>query len=68
MDAWWAKEGAGLKKLNNLRVLAIDEDQSSALAVLAERGMQLQCTIQESQSWWNASERTVLIEPRVLVG
>ena len=68
MDAWWAKEGAGMKKLNNLRVLAIDEDQSSALAVLAERGMQLQCTIQESQAWWNGSDTTLLIEPRVLAG
>jgi uncharacterized protein YaeQ len=68
MDAWWTREGAALAKLNNLRVLAIAEDQSTALAALAERGMQLQCTIQESQSWWNASERTVLIEPRVLVG
>lgn len=68
MDAWWAKEGGSLKKLANLRVLAIDEAQSSALAVLAERGMQLQCTIQESQAWWNGSDTTLLIEPRVLSG
>lgn len=68
MDAWWAKEGAGLAKLRNLRVLAIAEEQSAALAALAERGMQIQCTIQESQSWWNAADSTVLIEPRVLAG
>jgi uncharacterized protein YaeQ len=68
MDAWWAKEGAGLKKLGNLRVLAIDGDQSTALAALAERGMQMQCTIQESQAWWNGSDTTLLIEPRVLTG
>ena len=68
MDAWWAKEGAGLRKISNLRVLAIDEEQSAALAVLAERGMQLQCTIQESQAWWNGSDTTLLIEPRALSG
>jgi len=68
MDAWWAKEGAALSRLSNLRVLALAEDQSAALAALAERGMQLQCTIQESQVWLHAGERTVLIEPRRLDG
>jgi hypothetical protein len=37
-------------------------------ALLAERGMPLQCTIQESQAWWNGSDIPLLIEPRVLVG
>jgi uncharacterized protein YaeQ len=68
LDAWWAKEGAGLTKIKNLRVLAIAEDQSAALAALAERGMQLQCTIQESQAWWHAGESMLLVEPRVLAG
>ncbi|HTY04325.1 MAG TPA: YaeQ family protein [Rhodocyclaceae bacterium] len=64
MDAWWAKEGPALSKLGNLRVLSVDEGQSAALANLAERGMQFQCTIQESQSWWHAADGTLLIEPR----
>ena len=68
MDVWWEKEGAAMRKLANLRVLAIDEAQSAALAVLAERGMQLQCTIQEGQAWWNGVDATLLIEPRVLAG
>jgi uncharacterized protein YaeQ len=68
MNAWWAKEGAGLAKIGNLRVLAIDAEQSLALAALAERGMQLQCTIQESQAWWHAGEETLLVEPRALCG
>jgi uncharacterized protein YaeQ len=68
MDAWWTKEGPALGKLANLRVLAIAEEESTALTTLVERGMQLQCTIQESQSWWHGSERTVLVEPRVLHG
>ncbi len=68
MDAWWAKEGAGLAKLANVRVLSIAGEQSAALAATAERTMQVQCTIQESQAWWNAADSTVLIEPRVLSG
>jgi uncharacterized protein YaeQ len=57
-----------LTKIKNLRVLAIAEDQAAALAALAERGMQLQCTIQESQAWWHAGDSTLLVEPRVLAG
>lgn len=68
MDAWWAKEGPALARLANLRVLAITEDESSALAALAGRGMQLQCTVQESQAWWHAGDSTILIEPRRLTG
>jgi uncharacterized protein YaeQ len=66
VDLWWAKEGAGLERLDNLRVLAVDTEQSTALAGLAERGMDLQCTIQDGQVWFTDGERTVLIEPRTL--
>ncbi|HZV54357.1 MAG TPA: YaeQ family protein [Rhodocyclaceae bacterium] len=68
MDAWWAKEGPALARLDNLHVLAISDEQSAALTALAERNMQLQCTIQESQAWWHAGDSTILIEPRRLVG
>ena len=68
VDAWWAKEGAAMARLPNLRVLAIPSEQSMALAALAERTMQLQCTVQESQAWWNAGDATILVEPRCLAG
>lgn len=68
VDVWWAKEGAALSRLSNLRVLAIPEEQSAKLASLAERSMTSQCTIQESQAWWHAGDTTLLIEPRVLAG
>jgi uncharacterized protein YaeQ len=66
-DIWWGKEGSGLSRLANLRVLALDPEQSVALAKLAERGMQLQCTIQDVQIWLTNGPDTVLIEPRALV-
>ncbi len=67
-DAWWAKDGEAISRLANVRVLAIPGEQSAALAATAERTMQVQCTIQESQAWWNAGDGTVLVEPRLLTG
>lgn len=66
MDVWWTKEGAALSRLEKLRVLAIDEAQSQALAGLAGRNMQIQCTIQDGQIWLNDGEETLAIEPRLL--
>lgn len=66
VDLWWGKEGADLARLGNLRVLALDAEQSAALAALAARSMQLQCTIQDAQVWLTDGPRTVLIEPRLL--
>lgn len=67
-DIWWGKEGRGLARLANLRVLALDVEQSCALAALAARNMQLQCTIQDGQIWLTAGDgaQTALIEPRPL--
>src|SRR5512147_1459897 len=38
-DMWWAKEGPGLARLENLKVLNLAEDQTAAMVELAERGM-----------------------------
>jgi uncharacterized protein YaeQ len=67
-EIWWGKEGGALSRLANLQVFAIDTTQSAALAALAERGMQLQCTIQDGQAWLTTSDgtQTILIEPRHL--
>lgn len=65
-DIWWSKVAPELAKLERLTVWSIDADQSGALAALAERSMQFQCTRQETQLWWNGSDETVLLEPRLL--
>lgn len=65
-DVWWAKEGAAITRLTNVRVLAISAEESDALASLAERGMNIQCTIQDGQAWWHAGEQPLSINPRVL--
>jgi uncharacterized protein YaeQ len=66
VDLWWTKEGPALARLDNLTALAIDGAQSAALADLAERGMQLNCTIQEGQTMFGNGADTVVIEPRRL--
>lgn len=68
VDAWWAKDGPAMAHLDKLRVLALDSEQSTALAALAERGMELQCTIQDSHVWLTDGPNTVAIEPRMLLG
>jgi uncharacterized protein YaeQ len=68
VDVWWSKEGAALARLAKLRVLALSAEQSGALAALAGRNMQLQCTIQDGQIWLSDGAGTVAIEPRQLGG
>lgn len=66
VDLWWAKDGAAMARIANLRVLALSAEESAALVALATRSMELQCTIQDGQVWLTDGERTVLIEPRTL--
>jgi uncharacterized protein YaeQ len=66
VDLWWNKEGKTLARLTKLRVLALDGEQSAALTALAERGMDLHCTIQDGQVWLTDGPTTVLIELRQL--
>jgi uncharacterized protein YaeQ len=67
-EIWWSKEGSRLARVDNLRVLAISPEQSGTLTALAERNMQLQCTIQDGQIWLTAGDgsQTALIEPVIL--
>ena len=46
-DMWWNQNSKNLVKLNNLTVINLPETQ--ALACLAARGMNISCTIQDSQ-------------------
>jgi uncharacterized protein YaeQ len=59
VDIWWQKESATLSRLSNLRVLTIAQEDSKALAALADRNMALTCTIQDGQIWFSAGECTL---------
>ena len=63
---WWQALEGKVARLANLEVWQIPVEASKELALLAERNMQLQVTVQEGQVWIGNSQRSVAIEPRLL--
>lgn len=60
-EIWWEQNRAKLERLGNLTVTSVAPETSTALAKLAQRGMQLHCTIQDGQIWL-AGEDTQQVE------
>ncbi len=48
-DRWWEKTRTTLSRCTNLTVINIPQDESRALAQLAQRSMDLHCSIQDGQ-------------------
>lgn len=48
-QTWWSKTGEALQRCVNLSVVDIDAASSKALAAFAQRGMQLQCFVQDGE-------------------
>lgn len=67
-DIWYAENRAQLARLSNLHIFSIPVAATQELARLAQRSMELQCTIQEGQIWFSGGEETVHIEPLRLHG
>ncbi len=61
-DIWWKQIGNRVERARNLTVLQLASHTSLALAKLAQRTMQLQCTIQDGQIWLTADGETVAVE------
>jgi len=61
-DIWWNKIRGTLDRLKNLTVINLPADTVQALAKLAQRGMQLQCTIQDGQIWLGDENDSVQVE------
>lgn len=59
---WWNQIAGKVERARNLRVLQLPPSSTLALARLAQRTMQLQCTIQDGQIWMSDSEQAVQIE------
>ena len=66
VDAWWEQNRSTLEKLSNLTVLRISADELQALAGLAERSMNLQCTIQDGEAMISGPGDVVNVVPVVL--
>ena len=63
---WWNQIGSRIDRAKNLTVINIASPTSLALAKLAERNMQLQCTAQDGQVWITANDETVEVSFTVL--
>jgi len=63
---WWGQTGNRVERAKNLTVINIAVETSQALEKLAQRSMQLQCTIQDGQIWLGNNEEMVQIDPQVI--
>ncbi|MES2932863.1 MAG: YaeQ family protein [Pseudomonadota bacterium] len=59
---WWSQIGSRLERAKNLTVIDLPAATSRDLSKLAQRNMQIQCTIQDGQIWLNDGEQTVQID------
>lgn len=59
---WWKGLENKITRAENLNVWQIPADQSQALANLAQRGMQLQVTVQDGQVWLGDGQTSVEIQ------
>lgn len=66
VDLWWTPLREAAQRLDNLTVVALPEGTETALAQLAQRTMELNCTLQEGQIWFGDAAATLTIEPRLL--
>jgi uncharacterized protein YaeQ len=67
-NIWWSQIRNKLERARNLSVFNIPADTSQALAKLAQRTMQIQCTIQDGQIWLTEGETTVQIDVETIRG
>jgi uncharacterized protein YaeQ len=61
-NIWWNQISGKVERARNLTVINLPVATSLALAKLAQRNMQLQCTIQDGQIWLNGDGETVQLD------
>jgi uncharacterized protein YaeQ len=61
-DQWWAANAERLARAKNLAVWRVPTAASESVVRIAQRAMQLQCTIQEAQIWFSGAALTVQLE------
>lgn len=61
-NIWWSQIAAKVERAKNLSVFNLPAATSQALTKLAQRNMQLQCTIQDGQIWINGDGESLQID------
>ena len=65
-DMWFAQNSAQFERQKNLTIINLPVSSTQALAKLAQRSMNLQCTIQDGQVWLGDGDASVQVERVVL--
>lgn len=60
---WWGQTGSRIERARNLTVINLAVPETVAMAQLAQRNMQLQCTVQDAQVWLTDGAQTVQLDP-----
>lgn len=66
VEMWFAQNSAQLARQKNLTIVNLPPESTQALAQLAQRTMDLQCTIQDGQVWLSDGNASVQVERAVL--
>lgn len=67
-DLWWNQNRAKLDRANNLTVINLSPAADQSLAILVQRTMHLQCTIQDGSVWLADNEGSVQVDLITLKG
>lgn len=67
-DMWFAQNSAQFERQKNLTIINLPQESTKALAKLAQRNMNLQCTIQDGQVWLGDGDASVQVERVILKG
>lgn len=60
---WWERNSEKLQRFQNLRVINLPAEATSALAAMAQRSMDIHLTIQDGQVCLGDSSSNLIIEP-----
>jgi uncharacterized protein YaeQ len=66
-DMWFAQNSAQFRRQKNLTIINLPVETTHALAGLAQRTMDLQCTLQDGQVWLSDGESSVPVERSALL-
>lgn len=61
-NIWWNQISSRIDRAKNLSVINVPAVTSQALAKLAQRSMQFQCTVQDGQIWITGNDETVQVD------
>jgi len=65
-EMWYAQNSNQFERLHNLTVINLPTASTREIAKLAQRNMQLQCTIQDGQLWLSDGKESVQVERVIL--